>query len=179
MVDEGLLEIEFKRLNDKTGPGSGRPSKLYKPAVREISASIPARDYELAGGLLAAAIEQSDRTGEKVREALSVVARQAGQLIGTQAGSLDAALDACGYEPHDDQEGGMVLTNCPFHRLSTNHTELICHANVDLLKGIATGAEDSLHTIEFEPSTSGNCCVRVRGIGHTGPGHEPSSGAAP
>ena len=30
LVDEGLLEVEFRRLSGRTGPGSGRPAKLYR-----------------------------------------------------------------------------------------------------------------------------------------------------
>jgi len=163
LVDEGLLEAQFKRLGDKPGPGSGRPSKLYSPAPGEISVSLPSRHYELAGELLAAAVEESDRNGVPVRDALSQIAENTGRELGEQAGSLDAALESCGYEPQDDGAGGMVLTNCPFHRLATKHTEVICHANLGLLQGVADGAADTAHTVEFVPATDGRCCVRIAG----------------
>ncbi len=163
LVDEGLLEVQFKRLGEKTGPGSGRPSKLYSATNGEISVSIPARRYELAGELLAAAVEESDRSGVAVRDALTSIAENAGRELGAQAGSLDAALESCGYEPQDDGAGGMLLTNCPFHRLATKHTDVICHANLGLLQGVAEGTADTDHTVEFVPATNGHCCVRIAG----------------
>jgi predicted ArsR family transcriptional regulator len=161
LVDEGVLETEFRRLSGRTGPGAGRPSKLYRRAKGEISVSIPARRYELAGDLLAAAIEEADRTGEAVRDVLATVATETGQRLGAAAGSLDAALASCGYEPCDDGRGGLVLTNCPFHRLATSHTEVICHANVALLAGVAEGAAETGRSVEFVPPTNEHCCVRV------------------
>ena len=38
LADEGLLEVEFRRLTGRTGPGAGRPSKLYRRAAREVGA---------------------------------------------------------------------------------------------------------------------------------------------
>ena len=43
LVDEGLLEAEFRRLSGKTGPGAGRPAKLYRRSAREWSVSLPPR----------------------------------------------------------------------------------------------------------------------------------------
>ncbi len=161
LVDEGLLEFEFKRLSGKTGPGSGRPSKLYRRAGGEISVSIPPRRYDLAGNLLAEAIGESDRTGEPVRAVLATISAATGREIGSSAGSLDAALDSCGYEPRDDGAGGMVLTNCPFDKLAAKHTDIICQANVALLQGVAEGASETERTVEFVAPAGGCCCVRV------------------
>jgi predicted ArsR family transcriptional regulator len=96
-----------------------------------------------------------------VREALATVATKAGRELGASAGSLDAALESCGYEPCDDGAGGLVLTNCPFHRLATSHTEVICQANVALLSGVAEGAAEDARTVEFVPPTGEHCCVRI------------------
>src|SRR5918996_5681997 len=53
LVDEGLLVTEFRRLTGRTGPGAGRPAKLYRRALREIGVSLPARRYDFAGDVLA------------------------------------------------------------------------------------------------------------------------------
>lgn len=161
LVDEGVLVIEFKRLSGKTGPGSGRPSKLYRRAEGEISVSFPPRRYDLAGNLMAAAIDESDRTGQPVRTILATISGATGREIGASAGSLDAALNACGYEPRDDGRGGMVLTNCPFDKLASKHSDVICSANVALLQGVAEGASETERTVEFVPPANGCCCVRV------------------
>ncbi|HEY5222570.1 MAG TPA: helix-turn-helix domain-containing protein [Microbacteriaceae bacterium] len=160
LVEEGLLTVEFKRLSGRTGPGAGRPSKLYRRAADEISVSIPERHYELAGELLASAIDEADRTGSPVRESLASVAEQTGRKLGAAADSLQGALHQCGYEPYSDDNGGMLLANCPFHRLSASHADVICHANLDLLRGMADGVGDGAHEIVFAPG-EGPCCVRI------------------
>src|SRR5690348_17436989 len=48
MAAAGLLATEYRRLGNRRGPGAGRPAKLYRRADREISVSLPARDYERA-----------------------------------------------------------------------------------------------------------------------------------
>ena len=34
LVEEGLLDTEFRRLGDRQGPGAGRPTKLYRRSRR-------------------------------------------------------------------------------------------------------------------------------------------------
>ena len=34
LVQDGLLAVEFRKLGGREGPGSGRPAKLYRAAVR-------------------------------------------------------------------------------------------------------------------------------------------------
>src|SRR6478672_4064819 len=63
LVKDGLLAVEFRKLGGREGPGSGRPAKLYRAAVQEVSASVPERSYDLAAELLVTAIEQSAADG--------------------------------------------------------------------------------------------------------------------
>ena len=160
LVDDGVLTVEFKRLTGKTGPGSGRPAKLYRRASDELLVSIPERHYDLAGSLLAHSIEESDRTGEPVRQALTRVATERGRQLGERAGTLHEALVAGGYEPREADGGGTILANCPFHSLAAVHTDVVCDANVNLLRGVAEGAGDTEHEIIFDPC-DGQCCVRI------------------
>src|SRR4051794_5957379 len=55
LVADGLLDVEFRRLSGRRGPGAGRPSKLYRRSGRQLSVSIPPRRYDMAGGGLAEA----------------------------------------------------------------------------------------------------------------------------
>ena len=71
LVADGLLTTEFRRLTGRQGPGAGRPAKLYRRAEGELSVSLPARQYDLAAGLLAAAVDEATRTGTPVGEALT------------------------------------------------------------------------------------------------------------
>jgi predicted ArsR family transcriptional regulator len=160
LVEDGVLTVEFKRLTGKTGPGAGRPAKLYRRATDELLVSIPERHYDLAGSLLASSIEESDRTGEPARQALARVAGERGRELGERAGTLHDALVAGGYEPREAADGGTILVNCPFHSLAASHTEVICDANYNLLRGVAEGASDTQHEIVFDPC-DGQCCVRI------------------
>jgi predicted ArsR family transcriptional regulator len=173
LVVDGLLTTEFRRLTGRQGPGAGRPAKLYRRAEGELSVSLPARHYDLAAQLLAAAVNQATRTGTPVGEALTGVATERGRELGDRArelaGSrpsrralLDAALavlDDQGYEPraHGSE---VVLANCPFHALVNEQRDLVCGMNHDLLCGMADAIGDEVLTARLEPS-GGNCCVRL------------------
>ena len=156
LVESGLLTTEFQRRTGRTGPGAGRPSKLYRPTSSEVVVSLPERHYDLAADLLSSAIEESDRTSEPIRQALIRVSTARGRALRISAGSFAGMLSATGYEPHDRAHGGKVLTNCPFHRLALSHTEIICQANLALLQGAAEGEEE----IRFDPG-EGRCCVQI------------------
>src|SRR6478735_11934474 len=62
LVADGLLVHEFRRLTGRQGPGAGRPAKLYRRAPGEVSVSLPARQYDLAAALLAAAVDEATKT---------------------------------------------------------------------------------------------------------------------
>lgn len=160
LVDAGLLNVEFRKLNDRTGPGSGRPAKLYRLAHTEVSAAVPDRRYDLAAELMAAAIETSIRDGLPVQDALSKTAHDAGRRFGTEAGSIEGVLRGQGYEPHPDGEGGYLLSNCPFHRLSRSHTEVVCGLNGALLTGALEGCADATHAVTPDPGGP-FCCARI------------------
>src|SRR5215212_12188907 len=56
LVDEGLLETEYRRLSGRRGPGAGRPAKLYRRAARQFDVTLPERHYDLPGRILAGAV---------------------------------------------------------------------------------------------------------------------------
>src|SRR4051794_12135317 len=58
LVEAGLLDVTYRRLSGRTGPGAGRPSKLYARSRRDVSVSVPARRYELAARLFADALSR-------------------------------------------------------------------------------------------------------------------------
>ncbi|GAB3524058.1 helix-turn-helix transcriptional regulator [Arthrobacter monumenti] len=160
LVKEGLLVTEFHKLGQKQGPGSGRPAKFYRPAVSEVSASIPDRHYELAGDLMAAAITESATSGEPASVVLQRLARAAGEKMGAEAGTIEAVLERNGFEPESDDAGGFVLGNCPFHRLARNHIDVVCSLNGALLEGAVAGCQDNRH--EAIPDPEGvYCCARI------------------
>ena len=174
LVDDGLLAVEYARPPGRRGPGAGRPSKLYRRSSRELSVSLPQRDYELAGRLLARAVTDAERDGVTVSDALGKAARNTGRAVGDQArhqaGSrpsspklLTAAMSVlgdCGYEPRLDGTG-LTLVNCPFHGLAQDYTDLVCGMNLQLLSGLVDGLEHPNLEAHLEPTT-GLCCVRLR-----------------
>ena len=173
LVADGLLETEFRRLSGRQGPGAGRPAKLYRRADREVSVSLPARQYDLAAGLLAAAVDEATRSGTPVAKALTRVAKTRGRALGERvregvgnrpsrralvASALDE-LAAQGYEPR--QHGTeIVLANCPFHALVDEQRDLVCGMNRDFLCGMANAVGDDVLAARLAPS-DGNCCVRL------------------
>lgn len=166
LAQAGLVTTKFRRLSGRTGPGSGRPAKLYAAAASDMLASIPERHYELAGGILAAGAERADREGTRVRDAIAREARATGAAIGAANQPLERALETCGYEPVTDADGDIVLDNCPFHALATRHTDLVCTTNLELIRGMAAAAGDARQAV-LEPRDR-HCCVALRHIAHAG-----------
>lgn len=175
LVEDGLLEVEYARPPGRGGPGAGRPAKRYRRAARELAVSLPPREYELAGRLLARAVTAAERDGIPVRDALSDGARDVGASIGRRAraqtgesaspdelvDAANAALRDCGYEPRTEGDT-VVLANCPFHALSQEYTDLVCGMNLELMTGLVEGLESSGLEPRLEPAP-GRCCVCLHG----------------
>src|SRR4051794_21155142 len=49
LVDAGLLQTRYERISGRTGPGAGRPAKLYGRSISQVDLSLPPRRYDLAG----------------------------------------------------------------------------------------------------------------------------------
>lgn len=160
LVEEQLLLVEFRKMGERTGPGSGRPTKLYTAAHSEISASVPPRHYDLAASLLAAAVQHSIDTGMDIEKSLAQVAYQEGQRMGAAAGDIHQLLHSAGYSPEPDGEGGTIMANCPFHRLSQDHTGVVCSLNGSLLSGALEGCGDQRHDLAPDANIS-HCCARL------------------
>ena len=153
LADDGLLEVEFRRLTGKAGPGAGRPSKLYCRSSQEYEVSVPPRRYELAARILLDAV----RDGDLDSAALAEAARRTGREIG--AAGLEAALAGTGYEPVIEN-GETRFRNCPFHVLRDRDRETTCGLNVALVEGMIESSGADLEAV-FAPE-DGYCCVRLR-----------------
>lgn len=168
LVADGLLDTEFRRLSGRRGPGAGRPTKLYRRSAREVAVMLPPRHYDLAGQILARAVEDSARDGAPVLESVQRAAAAAGRRLGAAEGprcdgpALDcvaAALAAHGYEPRVEGEE-VVLANCPFHALAREHTALVCGMNLHLITAMLDelGRPDVQARLDPAPD---RCCVRL------------------
>ncbi len=173
LVDDGLLDFGYRRPPERTGPGAGRPAKVYRRSRREFSVSLPLRRYEFAGRLFAQAVTDAAQSGVPVTVTLARTARTAGRSLGETArrragprrghGALrDAAvqvLEECGYEPRCEP-GGVTLVNCPFHSLAQDYTDLVCGMNLELLEGLLEGLERTGLEARLDPDDQ-RCCVRL------------------
>ena len=173
LVDDGLLDVEYRRPAGRGGPGAGRPSKLYRRSSREVSVSVPDRHYELAGRLLARAVTDAEREDIPVSQALARTAHEEGRSLaktviassGSMARSVlrDAivqTLKDSGYEPRLDP-AGVTLGNCPFHSLALEYTDLVCGMNLDLIGGLLSGLDRAGLEGTLDPAP-GRCCVRLQ-----------------
>jgi predicted ArsR family transcriptional regulator len=179
LAADGLLEVEFRRLSGRQGPGAGRPAKLYRRARREFDVALPPRDYVWAGRLLAEAMDRLRNGDAEVDTALDGVAREEGlRLAGeidtqmppkarrTRTGRRAALLDALathGFEPHATEGDVVVLRNCPFHQLAREHTELICHMNLNVIQAVIDGVGDTGLEARLDPE-EGQCCVKLLSV---------------
>jgi predicted ArsR family transcriptional regulator len=177
LADEGLLDFEFRRLTGRSGPGAGRPAKLYRRSQRQIDLTLPRREYDLAASLLAAAIEAAAASGHSVRDELEHSSSEFGRRMGehalatagprpTRRAKREALVEVLvqhGFEPTvvgDD----IALANCPFHTVAQQFTDLVCGMNLHLLSGLRSVLQ--LEDQDLEPRLApspGQCCVRFSG----------------
>jgi predicted ArsR family transcriptional regulator len=168
MVDDGLLTVEFRRLSGRSGPGAGRPAKLYRRSEHEFTVSLPERRYDLLGEVLADAAAASVAQRVPIDEVTGPVARAHGEEFAREhtvadGGPLERLADVLeqgGYEPRVDAER-MVLENCPFDRLAQDHTALVCGLNLDFVEGVIDGIGCTEVDATLDPSP-GRCCVSAR-----------------
>lgn len=151
LVDAGLLEVSYRRLSGRSGPGAGRPAKVYRRAEREHAVSVPPRSYDGAGRLLAEVVERAGLDRE-----LQAAARAAGGEA--DGGDPVQVLRERGYEPRREG-GGVRLDNCPFHALVCEFPALVCGMNLALIEGVV-GSEGPWEAV-MDPGARG-CCVALR-----------------
>ncbi len=167
LVEAGVLIPSFRRLNDRSGPGAGRPAKLYRSSRSAIELSIPPRRYLIAGEILTAALQAiSPATAE---EAVRAAAVERGRLVaeelrqdGLAAPRLTSALSLLGFDPEVARGGDISLGNCPFHALAELSIERTCSMNQAFVSGILEGLADTRHVATLDPGP-GRCCVRITG----------------
>jgi predicted ArsR family transcriptional regulator len=175
LVEAGLLEITYRRLTDRTGPGAGRPAKLYRRAPHDVVVTLPPRDYELAGELLARAVltasagdtdvltavrqeatVEGRHFAEEMRERC---ARDAEDGPDARRGAVVEVLAEHGYEPVL-ADGTVLLRNCPFHRLSRQYRDLVCGMNLQLLGSAVDAFGETGLSAALDPR-EGYCCVTL------------------
>jgi predicted ArsR family transcriptional regulator len=168
LAEAGLLAASYRRPPGRSGPGAGRPAKVYTRSGAEFMVTVPPREYQLAARLLVQAVA-ADRSG-RARAALHDAARQLGVDLGERHRAdqatgdrlrlaLETALSLNGFEPWHD--GGTVrMRNCPFRRLADLRPDVICQMNLALIEGLVAGvgAGGLRPVLDPEPT---HCCVAI------------------
>jgi predicted ArsR family transcriptional regulator len=176
LVDRGLLKAHFGRPKGRSGPGAGRSSKFYEPADAEVAVSIPGRDYELIGSVLAEALGAGGPQGTRAAiEAARAKGFEIAQKVDRRLAkskprpllAADRRLKALEYEPYRVSGGEIRLKNCPFHGLASQASDVVCPINRGLVEGIVSGLDLSVEQVSHGPS-NGDCCVALRS-GRSGP----------
>jgi predicted ArsR family transcriptional regulator len=170
LAEAGLVDVTFRRLTRRTGPGAGRSSKLYRRSGRRLNVSIPARNYELMARLLASVVQRPE--GASAVLPLEPRARAFGVSIGTAARKqvshnpsrgrlrevLVDELTRHGFEPFADGDGALRLRNCPYHDMAHENAQLVCSINLALMQGVVDGLDLPEVSPALEPR-EGMCCV--------------------
>lgn len=181
LVESGLLTASYARPPGRSGPGAGRPAKVYARSDREFAVTVPPREYELAARLLVQAVEADP--SERSRAVLAEAARRLGTELGSafrsaaagpaqgsrnagvarDAGERDVTgvLTQQGYEPCGG-DGVIRLRNCPFHQLTEQHREVVCGMNLALVEGLVDGLGAGGLRPVLDPQP-GHCCVAIGG----------------
>jgi predicted ArsR family transcriptional regulator len=164
LAEAGLVEVTSSRPAGRTGPGAGRPAKLYRRAAAEHQVSVPPRDYRAAAELLADVVDLTGAEPELQRSARSRGAAAGRAARRPAPGVPDddlvtGALSAQGYQPYRDG-ADLRLRNCPFHLLAATHPPLICGMNLALVEGLLAGAVVTGMSARLDPRPE-ECCVVI------------------
>ena len=170
LAGAGLLTTEYRRLTGRSGPGAGRPAKLYERAPGDVAVSLPERTYGVAAKVFADAL--TELAPSLPADSVTSAARALGEEVGAEARrragirpgarrrreALLATLAERGYEPHETEAGEIRLGNCPFHALVDEHRPLVCGMNLALAEGVVAGLGDDRVHPRLDPRP-GSCCV--------------------
>lgn len=172
LADEGLLSFHYARPPGRSGPGAGRPAKIYKASDAKIEVSLPERRYDLVGNLLVDTITSG---GDAAAARARSVAHEAGLKLGKKVreerrlrppGAERAmtvateVLEEYGFEPART-ENEVSLRNCPFDALAQHAPTLVCNMNQAFVDGLMRGLGNETVQVHLQP-TPGQCCVRLR-----------------
>src|SRR5207244_2826007 len=125
---------------------------LDQPLRRDLYALLAARGGSVSRDEAAAELAIPRSVAAFRLDKLAEAARRMGTEIGeaikaelprtrstkAQRTAAITALRRLGYEPRE-QDGEVVLANCPFHSLAERHRPLICGMNLELLEGVTEG----------------------------------------
>lgn len=128
LADARLLTVRFERRSGRSGPGAGRPTKLYGVPPETVALEFPERHYDRLVSRLVAALPAGEReqalrvVGEEFANDLAETAKL-GRVrdVRTAADRACAALGKLGFQAGvtDASEGQVTITTptCPLRPL--------------------------------------------------------------
>ncbi|MGH2719033.1 MAG: helix-turn-helix transcriptional regulator, partial [Actinomycetota bacterium] len=180
LTADGLLLADYRRLTGRSGPGAGRPSKIYRRSDQQLGVHLPPQNFELLARLmLQAAVAGQDGSSSEV---LAAAADDLGTTLGQRAraaagprptrerllAAMADELDDYGFEA-TLVGPDIVLRNCPFSPLSGEYTQIVCQLNLGMMQGVLKGLQLKGFEACLDPQP-GCCCV---GFGPEGRAAEP------
>jgi predicted ArsR family transcriptional regulator len=124
LADAGLIVARYERRSGRTGPGAGRPAKLYEAPPQVAAVEFPARRYESLLRLLLETVPARDRrrrlrrVGERFgRELAEAAGLVPAEDFGGAAEKVCDALARLGFPASVEQAAGgeavITTASCP------------------------------------------------------------------
>jgi len=134
LTDAGLLEVTHERRNGRSGPGAGRPAKVYRVAPELEAIEFPPRRFE---ELVAALVEELPASGRPAslrragagfgRQLAAAAALRPVRDVTRGLGRVCAAVRSLGYQASLDsvEDGRAVISTptCPLRPLVARRPE--------------------------------------------------------
>lgn len=174
LVEHGFLEADFHRRSGRTGPGAGRPAKLYRFPHGPQATVLPERHYDLLASLLLEA--SAAKASESTEDALERVGYAFGYRVGMaeveegrtrpgQAG-VDAVgevvrlLSRFGFAAQEDGPGLIRACSCPFEELAKADPERVCGLDRAIWRGMLAAFDSSATlSVENNRALGANACM--------------------
>jgi len=150
LVEQGFLRAEFQRRTGRSGPGAGRPAKLYALDGAEADSRLQVKHYDLLAELLLKAM--SDRSGEDPQEVLERVGFEFGRELGQaerdagRSPSYSSTTDAVagvvgvltrfGFGATANDDGRITLRACPFEEMAKVDPQRVCGLDRAIWRGV-------------------------------------------
>ena len=162
LVNVGLLDVRLRR-----GSGGGRPSKVYVPASRALSAALPPRRYEHLARQLVAALgrlagDDMERAAQAATEVGWAYGRDVARILtggesaGRDGGTMPSPPDAVAWLNENGyrvsmQDGASTLmlefANCVFREIAEVEPAVVCGFDRGLVRGLFGVDEAALHSL--------------------------------
>jgi predicted ArsR family transcriptional regulator len=169
LTTAGLLRAHYERRSGRSGPGAGRPAKLYAVAPQMDPIEFPDRRYERLVGLLLDALPRKTSPHSIGSEFGRQLARAAGLRRGRAVRPgferVCEALRALGYHAAvadvDDRHAVISTPTCPLRPLLHAHPDA-AELDQGMWSGLLSVALPSLKTnVRCTECQDGNASCRV------------------